>query len=117
MQMTEQEALQALASATMAVEIIPGQFTKTVSDADVPEALCSSETYFRWAVVMGKKAARSNNSDRVYLGTTSGNNEQPYEIKSGETITINAPPGQKMDFQNWYVDVQTAGDGVIVIYA
>jgi hypothetical protein len=115
--MTEQELLGALATKERAEETTPAQFTKTVSDVNVPEALTATETFFRWAVVIGKKAARTANADRVYLGVTSTNNEQAYEIKPKETITINAPPGQKMDFQNWYLDVETVGDGVIVLYA
>jgi len=113
---TEQEMLKALGRLGDAEEITPTQLTKTVSDPDVPEVLATEGTFYRWAVIIGKKSARSANSDRVYLGVTSGNNEQPYEISPDRYITLDAPPGTKIDLATWYLDVTTAGDGVVIIY-
>ena len=34
-----------------------------------------------------------------------------------EIVEITASSGQKYDLNDWYLDVATAGDGVVVIYS
>lgn len=65
---------------------------------------------------MGKKGARLNNVNDVYLGFNSGNNTQPIRLAPGAEVVVEVPADWEWDLGTIYVDVLTAGDGVIVIY-
>ena len=106
--------LETLASS---VATTPTQITKTVAAIGTPEALAADGTYFRTATILGKKAARTDNVGNVYIGIGATNDTQPYEIGPGEEKTLNAPPGEKYDLNDWYCDVLNVGDGVIIIYS
>jgi len=99
------------------VATTPKQIVKTVASPDTPEPLASEGSYFRTATILGKKAARINNTGVVYIGIGGTNDTQPYDINPGEAIELNAPPGEKYDLHDWYCDVVNAGDGVIIIYS
>jgi hypothetical protein len=71
---------------------------------------------FERATVLGKKAARTANTGDVYLGLSSTNDTQPYKIATDTEIVIEAPPGKYMRLADWYVDVATAADGVVVLF-
>ena len=103
-----------LASATL---VVPTQIIKTVAASATPEALAADGTFFQTATLIGKKAARTLNAGTVYLGIGSTNDTQALEILPGEIVEITASSGQKYDLNDWYLDVATAGDGVVVIYS
>ena len=92
------------------------QLTKTVAAAATPEAIAADGTYFVSAFIVGKKAARTDNVGTIYVGIGSTNNSQPIPINPGEIVTLSMGEGQEGDLNDWYVDVETAGDGVVVIY-
>jgi hypothetical protein len=92
------------------------QFTTTNSSATAPVQVKTNSTPFRYATVLGKKAERTDNTGIVYIGVISTNDTQPYAIAPGGSVTIQAPPGCFLDFKDWYLDVVTANDGVVVIY-
>ncbi len=96
---------------------VPVQVTKTVAATATPEALAADGTFFQAATLIGKKAARTLNTGTVYLGIGATNDTQALEILPGEVIEITAPPGQKYDLNDWYLDVATAADGVVIIYS
>ena len=97
---------------------IPQQIIKTVADSGTPEAITStSPTYFVYAIFIGRKAARTANTGNIWLGITSGDNTQPIRLVPGQEKTIEAPPSKQFNLSDWYVDVETNGDGVIVIYS
>ena len=110
-------ALNKLNSLANAVEVVSTQIIKTVAATGTPEALATDATYFRSALVIAKKAARTANAGNIYLGIGATNDTQPYEIAPGDVLSIKADPGTKMDLNDWYVDVLNAGDGVAVIYS
>jgi len=95
----------------------PVQLIKTVAAVGTPEALAAVGTYFQYASIFGKKAARTDNAGVVYLGTTSANDTQGIAIGVGSLLSIEAPPKQKYDLGTFYLDVVTAGDGVVVVYS
>lgn len=95
----------------------PTQITKTIAAVSTPEALAADGTFFRRAMLIGKKAARTNNAGIVYLGIGDTNDTQALEISPNEPINIVAPPGEKYDLNDWYLDVLNVGDGVIIIYS
>lgn len=95
----------------------PTQIIKTVAATATPEALAADNSFFVTALLGGFKAARTANVGVVYLGIGATNDTQPFALNSGEWLDINAPVGQKYDFNDWYCDVLNAGDGVAVIYS
>ena len=99
------------------VEIRPTQIIKTVAATTVTEALAADGTFFRGATVTGKKTARTDNAGNVFLGIGATLGTQTCLIEPGETIVLEASPGEKGDLGDWYLDVDTAGDGVAVIYS
>ena len=96
---------------------VPTQITKTVAAAGTPEALAADGTFFQSATYIGIKAARTNNAGTVYLGIGATNDTQIIPIAPGEQGVIQAPPGQKFDLNDFYLDVETAGDGLGLIYS
>ena len=100
----------------MSVLYVPTQIIKIVTAAGTPEAIAADGTYFRQATIIGKKSARTNNTSAVYLGVSSTNDTQAITIQPGESQTISMPREGMGDLNDWYIDVETAGDGVIVIY-
>ena len=111
------QKIDGMSTLTDAVETALTQVIQTVAAVGTPEAIAGAGTFFRYATLIAKKAARVANTGIVYLGVTAGNDTQPIEMNPGDIFTIEAPPGEKYDFDNWYVDVLNAGDGVIVIYS
>ncbi len=93
------------------------EVTKTNSDAAVPVRLVATRgQYFRSATVYGKLHARTNNTSSVWLGINSTNNTQPIEVTAGGSVVISAPVNSFFDLYDIYLDVVTAGDGVVVVW-
>jgi hypothetical protein len=68
------------------------------------------------ATIIGNKAARTANTGTVYIGPESGNDTQAYPILTGEIHVFVAPPGASLNLADWYVDVATNDDGLVIIY-
>ena len=95
----------------------PTELIKTVTSSATPEKVAATSTPFRVATVMGKKAARTNNTGTVWLGLAATNDSQSLEITPGEIKTIEVPPNiADWDLTDFYLDVATNGDGVIIWY-
>lgn len=95
----------------------PTQLIKLVALTTVPEAVAVNGTFFKTALFIGNKAARTANTGKVWIGVTAGDGTQPIGLDAGAQRTIEAPEGQKYDLNDFYVDVETANDGVLVIYS
>ncbi len=93
------------------------EVTKTNADAAVPVRLVATRgQYFRSATIYGRLSARVNNSSSVWLGINSTNNTQPIEVTAGGSVVISAPVNSFLDLYDIYLDVVTAGDGVVVVW-
>lgn len=66
--------------------------------------------------VRGQVSPRVNNAGTVYIGTTSGNDTQPYPVTAGGEVVIRIPEGRTINLRDWWVDVGTANDGICIIY-
>lgn len=64
----------------------------------------------------GRKARGTNNTGLVYWGQSSTNDAQLKMLSPGETVSLFAPEGGSIDLGQFYLDVVTAADGVIVAY-
>lgn len=110
------DRLQTIISQKLDTEIRPNQFVKTVALTTAPEYLAVQDTFFKHAILIGNNSYRTSNTGNVYLGPTSPDGAQPYLIEPGKTYTIDAGDNEYQDFNDWYLDVENAGDGVVVIY-
>ena len=97
--------------------VVPTQITKTVAAIATPEALAADGTFFQTATIIAKKAARTANTGIVYLGIGATNDTQALPLNPGDVYEVNAPVGQKYDLNDFYLDVATAADGVVIIYS
>ena len=97
--------------------ITPTQIIKTVAVTGTPEAITADDTIFASTVIVwGKKAARTNNSGDVYVQWTAGDGDGGYKVAAGGETWFVGRDGAKFQLSQIYVDVDTANDGVVVIY-
>lgn len=76
-----------------------------------------ADVWIRQATLLGKKAARTNNTGTVYLGGKSANDAQAYELTSNSEMFLPAgreAVGPMINLADWYLDAATNGDGVYV---
>lgn len=94
------------------------QLIKTNSDTATPTRLVATRgsALFKTATFYGRLDARTSNTGTVYLGTVSTNNTQPIEVTAGAAVVITAPANSYLDLYDFYLDVATANDGVVVVY-
>lgn len=98
--------------------ISPAQFAKTSVTPGTPVALAAASTTFQRATIIAKKSLSGTaNAGDVKIGASASANQQPFTLSPGDEISLEAPFGKKWNFTNWYLDVATSGDGVVVIYS
>lgn len=93
-----------------------GHFIKTNAAADPPEALTTTNLMVSSVTLRGIKAARTVNVGTVYIGFTTNNDAQAFQITSNGEIVLTARSGTVLNLKTIYLDVVTAGDGVAVFY-
>lgn len=93
-----------------------GHFVKVNTATDPPVALTNSPLKVRRVTFVGRKADRTDNTGIVWVGMVSNNNVQATKILAGESISPLIPDGTFMDLSQWYLDVETANDGVLIFY-
>lgn len=110
-------ALLALPVAAAPELIGTGQIIVTASSAAMPVSLTTGTNVFCVrATIIGNKAARAGNTGDVYIGPLAANDTQPYKIATGEIHVMNAAAGTRFNLADWYLDVTTANDGLVIIY-
>jgi len=94
------------------------ELTKTNADTSVPVRLVTvrGQSPFKSATFYGKKSARVNNTSSVWLGVNSTNQTQLIEVPAGGAVVMSAPVNSFMDLYDLYLDVETANDGVTVVF-
>jgi len=94
-----------------------GSIIKTVSATGTPEALGSGGVRAHSVTFLGLKAARTNNAGKVWISPNSGNDTAAVPLDPGDevTFTSSAEDNYFTDAQ-FYIDVETAGDGCVAIY-
>jgi len=94
-----------------------GSIIKTVSATGTPEALGSGAVRAHSVTFLGLKAARTDNAGKVWISPNSGNDTAAIPLNPGDEVTFaaNSPDDYFTDAQ-FYIDVETAGDGVVALY-
>jgi hypothetical protein len=72
--------------------------------------------WFRKAFFYGRTSIRSNNVGDVFLGPTAGNDFQPITIGAGALFVHEAAVGSRENLANWWLDVATATDGIMMLW-
>lgn len=93
-----------------------GQLIITASSSGTPVQFTNAPTKVTKVTIIGKKAARTANTGTVYVGPSSANDSQVYEIATGTIHTLSARSGTVIDLSSWWLDVDTNGDGIIILY-
>lgn len=92
------------------------QFSKTVAASGTPERLSATPRKFRQATFIGYSSARVVNTDSVWLGASSTNDSQVFEVPAGGQAVIEAVEGTSLDFYDIYADAVVNGEGVTILY-
>ena len=92
------------------------QLTKTVAASGTPEPISATTLLVRQATIIAKKGPQTANSGIVHVGPESANGTQPYDLDPGAMTQLLDYRGAHIDLSQWYVDVETNGDGVVVVY-
>lgn len=95
-----------------------GQFAVINTSTTVPKQLTNSVVLAKRITFIGKSTHQgSGNAGTVWIGTSSVDGANCYDITSG-TVHYFDPPfsGGYIDLSTIYVDVATANDGLVVIY-
>lgn len=94
----------------MAIERV-SVISKTVTSAGTAEALSASDVWVSWMIV---EAKASNAGSNVYRGDSDVDNTYP-TITSTKSFSW-ASAGENTNLKDWYIDVDTSGDGVWITY-
>jgi len=89
----------------------PQQLVKTVALTTVPERISSVTCPCQTAIIVASKAEQTDNTTSIRIGPTATDGKQPIPISPGGQYIL-----EKVDLYDWYVDVGTASDGVVVVY-
>jgi hypothetical protein len=89
------------------------QGVKTVAATATPERLVAESTLVDSVELFARKAAGTANTGNIWIGPASADGAQLRIMAAGDSITYSAPPGKKIDLYDIYIDVATAGDGVV----
>ena len=90
---------------------VPQQLVKTVTLTTIPERISSVTCPASTAIIIARKAEQTDNATDISIGVVSTDGKQPIPIAPGGQYVLSS-----VDLTDWYVDVQTNGDGVVVIY-
>lgn len=88
------------------------QVVNTITAANTPEALAASQTLVESVLIQAKKGFNSANTSAVFIGFSATNDSNYLELLPGDSVTLNAPQGKKLDLNLIYIECVTAGDGV-----
>lgn len=89
----------------------PQVIIKTVADTGTPDRITTTPTPATNCILVARKAAQTDNTTDINVGPVSGNGNQMIPMAPGGQYTLSG-----VDLSQWYVDVQTNGDGIIAIY-
>jgi len=85
---------------------------KTVAATGTPEAMVGISTLVQSVMIKARKSRAAANTGLVWIGHTSTNDAQQIPLNPGDSISLDAPPGKKIDLNTIFIDVETADDGV-----
>lgn len=97
-------------SGTLAATFSQG--TKAVATAGTPVRLVASVTLVESVEIHARKNTTTANTGAIYLGFSSTGGSNYRVLLAGETFSITAPAGKKLDLHLIYLDAATSADAV-----
>lgn len=86
--------------------------SKTVTAAGTAESLSSDDLWVSWFTIEFKSA---NSGTNVYRGATS-DVDSNYPVVTADKPFAFAAASNNQNLKEWYIDVDTSGDGVWITY-
>lgn len=99
------------ASAASVQTIVQG--SKTVALSGTPETLTASQVLVDSVEILANKDRTTANTGVIWVGVLAGDDTQLRPINPGNSYSMVATQGKKIDLQTIYIDVQRNGDGAI----
>ena len=87
---------------------------KTVADPDVPEVIGTVASSFRTIAFIGQLDERTPNTGNVWIQRSNTNGAPGIKLEPGKMISISSSD-RSMDGGDFWIDVETAGDGVLIM--
>lgn len=97
---------------TSVVAVTPSVIIKTVTLVTVPEALGPGATEFQRVLFRAYKAARTQNTGKIWIQLSGTDASAGIDLEPGESHEFVAPEGKKFTAAQFYIDVESANDGV-----
>lgn len=107
-------------SGRVATTVVPTQLTmpaivtKTNADTGTPVQITATDTWFTQAIIDGKRDQTTANTGIVYIGPSAVDGENHLEVLPGSPLFLSAPAGHAWNLADFYMDVATASDGVMI---
>lgn len=93
------------------------QFAVANSSTTTPAQLTNAPLLATSFTIIGKASAQgAANAGSVYIGTSSVDGANHYEIASGTYHVFTAEKGQAFRLSDFYFDVTSANDGVCILW-
>lgn len=92
-----------------------------IGTAGTPVQFATTLTNYRTLRVIACKGLSgptvSPNAARVNVGNSPTNNQQPLDMSPGMERSFDAAAGKQEDMTKWWLQIQTTGDGVVLIWS
>lgn len=89
------------------------QGSKAVATAGTPVKLVSSATLVESVEIFARKDNTTANTGNVYVGFSASGGADLRVLQPGESYTVSAPNGKKIDLSKIYIDAATNADAVV----
>ena len=94
-----------------------GQFSMVNTSTTVPKQLTNVTMRVSSVTLIGKSSNQgAANAGSVFVGFSSTDGANVYEIASGTVHVFTPAPGRYLDLSTIYVDVANANDGLAIIW-
>ncbi|HUT57165.1 MAG TPA: hypothetical protein VNA25_04755 [Phycisphaerae bacterium] len=94
-----------------------GVLVRAITTPSTAEQLSTTSIYAVAVAFMAKRVARDNEGN-VFVGTSllDGGVAEQMELEPGDYWEVPIPAGRSVDLADFYIDADTAADGVICLY-
>jgi hypothetical protein len=99
-------------------ETVPAQFAvNNAAPGGTAKALAAAQVFASWVMLVAvKDESRTANAGNVYVGMSNVASKQPFQMVPGDEFILPVRTGKKIDLSKVFFSVDTAGDGLVVLY-
>lgn len=94
--------------------VVPLPLAKSVTVPGTSAPISADDATYFSAMILEARKSTGVNTGNVYVGTSSVDKAtaQQLVLTPGDNISVEAPEGKKLDLNDFYIDADTADDGV-----